>query len=126
MPITGLHHTSTKEPKGRQCAGLWRGPRVLKACCNAISLSVRTSRWVHPPQAPDTKKLSTQGSSSHYAHLKPGCRANQWPVHEDAITTLCGALEDICGATVAHVHLWSCEVHRDASTMSAGCVARGD
>lgn len=127
---------------------LWRGPRVLKACCNAVTqfaLSCCNTLKYEPPGfrredasfgchchfklwvergvslsehhpftktthgisvsltdlavgphlslgAPSAgsghKKLSTQGSSSHYAHLKPGCRANQWPVHEDAITTV--------------------------------------
>ncbi|KAI9514726.1 hypothetical protein NQZ68_030915 [Dissostichus eleginoides] len=52
------------------------------AVCPHLSLGAPSAGSGH-------RKLSTQGSSSHYAHLKPGCRANQWPVHEDAITTGC-------------------------------------
>ncbi|KAA8585067.1 hypothetical protein FQN60_003761 [Etheostoma spectabile] len=57
----------------------FRNHRLLRTAVGIPPCSV-------PPQAPGC----TQGSSSHYADLKPGCRANQnqWPAHEDAITTI--------------------------------------
>ncbi|KAF1379464.1 hypothetical protein PFLUV_G00176320 [Perca fluviatilis] len=60
--------------------------RIISDASINASQPVGSPPCSFPPQAPGC----TQGSSSHYADSKPGCRANQnqWPAHEDAITTI--------------------------------------